>query len=132
MKRILPTLLLLLAVSARADGAWTKTALSHQAPYPAALVGRPDNLARFARTTLTVADNSRQGGDAAWTSPMSLLTNGVFDTVTSSADEGYLYPMRTGSSAAFAFGAPARVSLWIRVEPGWNENFFLLKKLGYA
>ena len=30
------------------------------------------------------------------------------------------------------FGAPARVSLWIRVEPDWNENFFLLRKLGYA
>ena len=121
MKRILPTLLLLLAVSARADGAWTKTALSHQAPYPAALVGRPGNLARFARTTLTVADNSRQGGDAAWTSPMSLLTNGVFDTVTSSADEGYLYPMRTGSSAAFAFGAPARVDE-VRVYSCWRDS----------
>ena len=30
------------------------------------------------------------------------------------------------------FGAPARLSLWIRVEPGWNENFFLLRKLGYV
>ena len=30
------------------------------------------------------------------------------------------------------FGTPARVSLWIRVEPSWNQNFFLLRQLGYA
>lgn len=30
------------------------------------------------------------------------------------------------------FGRPARVSLWIRVEPDWNENFFLLRQLGYV
>ena len=30
------------------------------------------------------------------------------------------------------FGRPARVSLWIRVEPGWNGNFFLLRQLGYV
>ena len=31
------------------------------------------------------------------------------------------------------FGAPAvDCELWVRVEPDWNENFFLLRKLGYA
>lgn len=30
------------------------------------------------------------------------------------------------------FGAPVRVSLWIRVEPDWNRNFFLLRRLGYV
>lgn len=30
------------------------------------------------------------------------------------------------------FGRPARVSLWIRVEPDWNANFFLLRQLGYV
>ena len=122
MKRILPILLLLLAASARADGAWTKTALSHQAPYPVALVGRPANLARFAQTTLAVDGNARTGWqDPAWKSSMTLLTNGVFDVVSSSTDEGYLYPMQTGSSAAFAFGAPARVDE-VRVYSCWRDN----------
>ena len=122
MKRILPPLLLLLAVSARADGAWTKYPLSNQAPYPAALVGRPGNLARFAQTTLTIDGNTRTGWqDAAWRSPMTLVTNGVFDMVSSSTDEGYLYPMQTGSSAAFAFGAPARVDE-VRVYSCWRDN----------
>ncbi len=49
-----------------------------------------------------------------------LLTNGVFDTVSSSTDEGYLYPMQTGSSAAFAFGAPARVDE-VRVYSCWRD-----------
>ena len=31
------------------------------------------------------------------------------------------------------FGAPAvDCELWVRVEPDWDENFFLLRKLGYA
>lgn len=31
------------------------------------------------------------------------------------------------------FGAPSvDCELWIRVEPDWDENFFLLRKLGYA
>ena len=30
------------------------------------------------------------------------------------------------------FGAPVRVELWIRVEPDWNRNFFLLRQLGYV
>ncbi|MBQ3810580.1 MAG: GTPase Era [Kiritimatiellae bacterium] len=30
------------------------------------------------------------------------------------------------------FGRPVRVSLWIRVEPDWNGNFFLLRQLGYV
>ena len=30
------------------------------------------------------------------------------------------------------FGRPVRVSLWIRVEPDWNQNFFLLRQLGYV
>ena len=122
MKRILPLLLLLLAFSARADGAWTKTALSHQAPYPASLVGRPDNLARFAQTMFTVDGNTRTGWqDAAWKSSMTLVTNGVFDMVASGSDEGHLYPMQTGSSAAFAFAVPARVDE-VRVYSCWRDN----------
>ena len=31
------------------------------------------------------------------------------------------------------FGAPSvDCELWVRVEPGWDGNFFLLRKLGYA
>ena len=30
------------------------------------------------------------------------------------------------------FGTPVRVELWIRVEPDWNRNFFLLRQLGYV
>ena len=106
---------------ASAGGAWTKTPLSHQAPYPAALVGRPANLARFTQTTLTVDGNTRTGWqDAAWKSSMTLLTNGVFDMVSSTTDEGHLYPMQTGSSAAFAFGAPARVDE-VRVYSCWRD-----------
>ena len=31
------------------------------------------------------------------------------------------------------FGAPAvDCELWVRVEPDWDENFFLLRKIGYA
>ena len=31
------------------------------------------------------------------------------------------------------FGAPSvDCELWVRVEPDWDENFFLLRKLGYA
>ena len=123
-KLVLPAILFaaIAAGSARADGSWTKTALSHQAPYPASLVGRPANLARFAQTTLAVDGNTRTGWqDAAWKSSMTLLTNGVFDVVSSSTDEGYLYPMQTGSSAAFAFGAPARVDE-VRVYSCWRDN----------
>ena len=120
MKRILPLLLLPFAVSA--DVAWTKYALSHQAPYPAALVGRPTNLARFAQTTFTVEGNTRTGWqDKAWSSSMTLVTNGVFDLIGSNSDEGYLYPMQTGSSAAFVFGVPARVDE-VRVYSAWRDN----------
>ena len=120
MKRILA--LILLPALALADGTWTKTALSHQAPYPAALVGRPANLARFAQTALTVDGNTRTGWqDPAWKSSMTLVTNGVFDTNVSGNDEGLLYPMQTGSSAAFAFGAPARVDE-VRVYSCWRDN----------
>ena len=106
---------------ASAGGAWTKTPLSHQAPYPAALVGRPANLARFTQTTLTVDGNTRTGWqDAAWKSSMTLVTNGVFDTNVSGNDEGHLYPMQTGSSAAFAFGAPSRVDE-VRVYSCWRD-----------
>jgi hypothetical protein len=122
MKRILPLLLLTIAVSARADGAWTKYALSHQAPYPAALVGRPDNLARFSQTTFTPEGNTRTGWqDTAWRSPMSLVTNGVFDLIASGSDEGHLYPMQTGSSAVFVFGVPARVDE-VHVYSAWRDN----------
>ena len=122
MKRLLPLLLLPFAVPASAGGAWTKTPLSHQAPYPAALVGRPANLARFTQTTLTVDGNTRTGWqDPAWKSSMTLVTNGVFDTNVSGNDEGHLYPMQTGSSAAFAFGAPARVDE-VRVYSCWRDN----------
>ena len=122
MKRLLPLLLLPFAVPAFAAGAWTKTPLSHQAPYPAALVGRPDNLARFTQTTLTVDGNTRTGWqDPAWKSSMTLVTNGVFDTNVSGNDEGHLYPMQTGSSAAFAFGVPARVDE-VRVYSCWRDD----------
>lgn len=30
------------------------------------------------------------------------------------------------------FSAPVRLTLWIRVEPDWNQNYFLLRQLGYA
>lgn len=120
MKRILP--LLLVPVLALADGSWTKTALSHQAPYPASLVGRPDNLARFAQTAFTVDGNTRTGWqDPAWQSSMTLVTNGVFDMVASKTDEGYLYPMQNGSSATFAFGTPARVDE-VRVYSCWRDD----------
>lgn len=29
------------------------------------------------------------------------------------------------------FDKPASISLWVKVEPGWNRNHFLLKQLGY-
>ena len=122
MKRFLPLLLLALAPAAQAAGTWTKTALSYQAPYPASLVGRPDNLARFAQTAFTVDGNTRTGWqDPAWQSSTTLVTNGVFDVVASKTDEGYLYPMQTGSSAAFAFGAPARVDE-VRVYSCWRDD----------
>ena len=122
MKRILPLLLLSFVVFARADGAWTKTPLSHQAPYPAALVGRPDNLARFAQTTFTTEGNTRTGWqDTAWRSPMSLVTNGVFDLIASGSDEGHLYPMQNNSSAVFVFGVPARVDE-VHVYSAWRDD----------
>ena len=123
-KFVLPAILFaaIAACSAHADGTWTKTALSHQAPYPASLVGRPDNLARFAQTAFAVDGNTRTGWqDPAWKSSMTLVTNGVFDTNTSGNDEGHLYPMQTGSSAAFVFGAPARVDE-VRVYSCWRDN----------
>lgn len=113
MKRILPLLLLAFAVSARADGAWTKYPLSHQAPYPAALVGRPANLARFAQTTFTTEGNTRTGWqDAAWRSPMSLVTTGV--------SPGF----------EFVFAAPdgrplANVATGLRIRFGYAENFYV-------
>lgn len=30
------------------------------------------------------------------------------------------------------FGAETEVELWIRVEPDWDENFFLLRQIGYC
>jgi len=122
MKRILPLFLLAFAVSARADGAWTKYPLSHQAPYPASLVGRPTNLARFAQTTFTTEGNTRTGWqDTAWRSPMSLVTNGVFDLIASGSDEGHLYPMQDNSSAVFVFGVPARVDE-VHVYSAWRDD----------
>ena len=30
------------------------------------------------------------------------------------------------------FDAPVECDLWIRVEPNWDENFFLLRQIGYC
>lgn len=110
MKRfLLPAIVLaaLAAGSARAAGTWTKTALQQQA---ATLVSAADgNLARSVRTTFTVSGNSPVNNDKAWQSPAELIVNGIFDTNTSQSDEGHLYPIRTGASVTFSFGASARV-----------------------
>ena len=116
MKRILP--LLLLPTLALADGTWTKTALSQQA---ATLVSASDgNLARSVRTTFAIANNSPANNDKAWQSPAELIVNGIFDTNTSSSDEGHLYPIRTGASVTFTFGASARVDE-VRVYSCWRD-----------
>lgn len=118
MKRILPLLFLLAAAGARADGTWTKTALSQQA---ADLVSLADgNLARSPRTTLTLAGNSPANNDKAWQSPAELLVNGIFDTVTSASDEGHLYPIRTGASVTLSFGTAVRVDE-VRVYSAWRD-----------
>ena len=118
MKRFLPLILLLLAAGAQADGTWTKTALQQQA---ADLVAAANgNLARSVRTTLTLSDNSPANSDKAWQSPMELLANGIFDTNTSSSDEGHLYPIRTGASVTFSFGASARVDE-VRIYSVWRD-----------
>ena len=118
MKRLLPLFLLLFASGAHADGTWTKTALSQQA---ADLVPLADgNLARSPRTTLVLANNSPANTDKAWQSPAELLVNGLFDTVTSASDEGHLYPIRTGASVTFSFGASARVDE-VRVYSCWRD-----------
>lgn len=118
MKRILPLLFLLAAAGARADGTWTKTALSQQA---ADLVSLADgNLARSPRTTLTLAGNSPANNDKAWQSPAELLVNGIFDTITSASDEGHLYPIRTGASVTLSFGTSARVDE-VRVYSAWRD-----------
>jgi len=30
------------------------------------------------------------------------------------------------------YGLPVKVKLWVKVEPNWRKNFWILKKLGYA
>ena len=116
MKRFLS--LFLLPTLALADGTWTKTALPQQA---ADLVSAADgNLARSVRTTLALSDNSPANSDKAWKSPMELLANGIFDTNTSASDEGHLYPIRTGASVTFSFGASARVDE-VRVYSTWRD-----------
>ena len=30
------------------------------------------------------------------------------------------------------YGRPVQVTLWVKIEPDWNKNFWMLKKFGYA
>jgi GTPase Era involved in 16S rRNA processing len=30
------------------------------------------------------------------------------------------------------YGHPVRLELWVKVEPKWSRNFWILKRLGYA
>ena len=30
------------------------------------------------------------------------------------------------------FEGPAEAELWVKVEPDWDENFFLLRQIGYV
>ena len=110
--------LALAAAPSQGGAIWTKTALTQQ---DAELVTGRENLAHSSRTVLSVADNSPANTEKAWQSPMELLVNGYFDTILSAADEGHLYPMRTGSKATLTFGAAARIDE-VRIYSCWCSS----------